>query len=238
MKSGVRVSLVVGLVIVLSVAAYPAQRPFEVAAKKPGEAVAATFWYGQSTHGNDATLYGRIYASVDGDDIKKLEWKGEKTGRPIELMNKTVFTSVTLDRTAAWNVLRELAPDGKYQLTAVHSTGRPFRASFEIDHTLVPPIPEITSLNQDDTIPAGDTTISWNAPPVGSNITGIYFRIWSNDEGPYRQWEMDLDASATSTVIPAEFLVPGKYSTRVYFDRLSGGVSYTAYRTLDFTVAP
>ncbi len=192
--------------------------------------------------------------ATDGDaglqvDLDHAPWKSITISRPdgrkiLDVVTRGVLKGYGLTElfsesseppfdTFPLEEFKKLFPEGTYTFTGETIEGERMKSSVPLTHDF-PAGPEITSPEEDSTVPADGLVVEWLpvTEPAGIEIKSYQVLVVRDD--PKRVLDATLPADATSLTIPAEFLQSGDYKVEVLAIEVGGNQTLTE---VAFTVA-
>jgi hypothetical protein len=119
-----------------------------------------------------------------------------------------------------------LWPEGRYLIRGRTNDGIPLRARVTLTHDLPAAPLLVLPIEDDEEVDPEETVIEWvTVPdPPGSEIVSYEVIVETDDDdAPFREFRVILDADATSVEVPAAFMKPGTdYKYEVIAKEASG----------------
>jgi len=184
-------------------------------------------------YGNSITGEGDFHIDVEGEGVAGIAMQHPSLPAPIVLMqNVAGFDHIEFEREEDWNVLRNLLPNGSYELF-VKKGLMIVNYPFIINYALMPPVPTITYPAHEQVLPTPDLTITWDPAPAGVDLIEIEV---SSD---FSEFSEDVAPTETSLTVPSGVLKPGQsYEVLVEFTTFDlDGMEYASERVIEIFVA-
>ena len=144
------------------------------------------------------------------------------------------FGEFNVERGDSWASLQAILPNGNYEIVA-REAGLLVSHPFQIDHSLMPPIPNITSPAHGQVITSPPLVVTWDAAPFG--VGRVWVWLESSSGVDFVELDVSLDPTETSFEIPSSLLQPGEaYMTGVAFERTGSGINYVSERDIEITI--
>jgi hypothetical protein len=121
----------------------------------------------------------------------------------------------------------DLFPEGKYQFFGKTTDGKSLKATATLTHN-IPDGPEILFPQEGDVVRRTNTVIRWNPVTSPAGIKIVSYQIVVDGGNPSRRFDVTVPGTATSVMVPPQFLKAGtEYNFEVLAIEAGGNQTIT-----------